>query len=80
MREAEHLYFQLDGMVARGHGRRMQARQVQALRDALARGELGTAIPHNVTNWEFYHVWHHFRDKATFYWKSKVIDLADILK
>ena len=46
---------------------------------AWARGEFGSAIPQNVTNWEFHQVWNTFRDKATFYWKSKVIDLAVIL-
>jgi hypothetical protein len=77
--EAEHIHFQLDGMVARGHGRRMQPRQVQSIRDAVALGEFGTAIPRNVTNWELWQVWNNFRDKTTFYWKRKVIDLAEIL-
>lgn len=79
MNEAEHIYFQLDGLIARGHGRRMQPRQVQSLRDALARGAFGTAIPQNVTNWELWQVWNHFRAKTTFYWKKKGIDLAAIL-
>jgi hypothetical protein len=79
MNEAEHIHFQLDGLVVRGHGRRMQPRQVQSIRDALARGVFGTAIPRNVTNWELCQVWNHFRDKTTFYWKRKVIALAEIL-
>lgn len=79
MNEAERIHFQLDGLIARGHGRNMQPRQVQSLRDALARGAFGTAIPRNVTNWELYQVWNYFRDKTTFYWKKKIIDLTAIL-
>ena len=79
MHEAEHIHFQLDGQIARGHGRRLQPRQVQSIRDALTRRAFGTAIPRNVTNWELYQVWNNFRHKATFYWKRKVIDLAEIL-
>lgn len=79
MREAEHIHFQLDGMIGRGHGKRLQPRQVQSLREALARGEFGTAIPNNVTNWEFYQVFHNFRAKASCYWKSKVVDLSNAL-
>ena len=79
MQEADHIFFQLDGVIARGHGSKMQPRQRQSIHDALARGEFGTAIPRNVTNWEFYEVWNNFRDKTTFYWKSKVIDLTEIL-
>jgi hypothetical protein len=79
MEEAEHIHFQLDGVIAAGRGRGLRPRQLQSLRDALARGELGTAIPRNVTNWELYQVWYNYRDKATFYRKSKVIDLSAIL-
>lgn len=79
MNEAERIHFQLDGLIARGHGRRLQPRQVRSIRDALARGAFGTAIPRNVTNWELWQVWNHFRPKTTFYWKRKLIDLAEIL-
>lgn len=80
IRDARHIHFQLDGIIARGHGSRLQPRQVQSIRDALVRGAFGTAIPRNVTNWEFYQVWHNFREKATFYWKRKLVDLTEILK
>jgi hypothetical protein len=79
MGEAEHIHFQLDGVIAKGRGRTLGPRRVQSIRDALARGALGTAIPRNVTNWELYQVWYNYRDKATFYWKSKAIDLTAVL-
>lgn len=79
MNEAEYIHFQLDGLIARGHGRRMQPRQVKSIRDALARGAFGTVIPRNITNWELWQVWNHFREKTTFYWKRKIIELGEIL-
>jgi hypothetical protein len=79
LQEAKRIHFQIDGMVARGHGRKMQPRQVRSIREALRRGSLGTAVPKNVTNWEFFQVWNNFRDKTTFYWKSRVVDLTETM-
>lgn len=79
MKEAEHIHFQLDGLVARGRGRKLSARQRQSLLDSLELGELGTAIPNNVTNWELVQVFNNFRDKAIFYWKRKPIRLDELL-
>jgi hypothetical protein len=79
MNEAERIHFRLDGLISRGHGRRMQPRQAQSLRDALTRGAFGTAIPRNVTNWELWQLWNYYRDKTMFYWKRKIINLAEIL-
>jgi hypothetical protein len=80
MQEAEHIHFQLDGMLANGQATQLTIRQKQHVLDVLARGKEFGVRPGNVTNWEFNEVWTKFRDKATFYFKGKKVDLVEILK
>jgi hypothetical protein len=80
MREAEHIHFQLDGMLARGQATQLTVRQKQHVLDVLAQGREFGVRPGNITNWEFHEVWTNYRDKATFYFKGKKVDLAEIVK
>src|SRR5262249_20909406 len=80
MQEAEHIHFQLDGMLANGQATQLTIRQKQHVLDVLAQGKEFGVRPGNIANWELNEVWTNFQNKATFYFKGKKVDLAEILK
>lgn len=72
MKNSKHIHLNLDGMIDKI--------DTTKLKVILKLGEQGTRVPQNITRWEFLQVWSKFRDKATFYFDGKTIDLTELLK
>ena len=71
MTEAKHLHLNLDGM--------LDTLDADKLKELLKLGEQGTRFSQNITRWEFFQVWSKFRNKATFYFDGKAVDLSNLL-
>jgi hypothetical protein len=72
MKNSKHIHLNLDGMIDKI--------DTTKLKVILKLVEQGTRVPQNITRWEFLQVWSKFRDKATFYFDGKAIDLTELLK
>lgn len=72
MKNSKHIHLNLDGM--------LDTLDAAKLKEILKLGEQGTRVPQNITRWEFLQVWAKFRDKATFYFDGKAVDLTDLLQ
>lgn len=70
MTEAEHIHFNLDGV--------LNGLDKISIDKLVTNGNRGTRFFENVTRWEFAQVWTKFRSKTTFYFNGKPVDLSNL--